>query len=69
MSKNNILDQDFDDIEGYLDDDFEDDEFSYLNVSPSDDFEQYLDFRAARKTSRKGRGKKGGRGEARRRSS
>ena len=56
-------------IDEYIDDAPATDEFSYLDVSLSEDLEQYLDFRATRKANRKGRGKKGSYGEPRRRSS
>ena len=58
MEKSDNLDDLRDDIEDYYDDEFLDDDMSYLNLDADSEFEDYLDHRASRKSNRKGRGKR-----------
>ena len=64
MAKSNKPGHIFNDVEDDFDDDFEDqfleDDLNYLNLDSESEFEDYLDYRATRKSNRKGAGKRGG---------
>ena len=55
MTNSKKLDHFYDDIDDYLEDEFVEDEMSYLYMNSGDDFDDYLDYRAVRKPGRKSR--------------